>query len=110
MLAREHDLFGCTRSKPTQSSVPAGLTLASEFGFCFQCQEGSSLVLRRPIEITRLIRHFDSEIHSYPVRPSWVEAAHPARSLMRTVCGEHSEERMTHCDSHRPHQRSIFQQ
>jgi hypothetical protein len=27
----------------------------SDFSFCFQCQAGSSLVLRRPIEITRLI-------------------------------------------------------
>jgi hypothetical protein len=52
MLARENHLFGCPRSKPSQSSVPTGLALASDFGFCFQCQAGSSLVLRRPIEIT----------------------------------------------------------
>jgi hypothetical protein len=32
--------------------VPAGLTTAGDFGFCFQCQAGSSLVLHRPIEIT----------------------------------------------------------
>jgi hypothetical protein len=56
MLPRENHLFGCTRSKPSQSSVPAGLALASDFGFCFQCQAGSSLVLRRPIEITGLTR------------------------------------------------------
>src|SRR5271156_4834972 len=55
MLERENHLFDCTRSKPIQSSLPAGLTLASDFGFCFQCQAGSSLVLRRPIEITALI-------------------------------------------------------
>jgi hypothetical protein len=54
MLARENCLFGCPRSKPSQSSVPAGLTLASDFGFCVQCQAGASLVLRRPIEITAL--------------------------------------------------------
>jgi hypothetical protein len=59
MLALENHLFGCTRSKPSQCSVPASLTLASDFGFCFQCQALSSLVLRRPIEITRLIRHDD---------------------------------------------------
>jgi hypothetical protein len=47
-------MFGCTQSTPSQSSVPAGLTLASDSGFCFQCQAGSSLVLRRPIEITRV--------------------------------------------------------
>jgi hypothetical protein len=52
MLARENHLFGCPRSKPSQSSVPTGLALASDFGFCFQCEAGSSLVLRRPIEIT----------------------------------------------------------
>ncbi|HEY4948885.1 MAG TPA: hypothetical protein VIH88_01000, partial [Candidatus Acidoferrales bacterium] len=46
-------LFICTRSKPSQGSVPAGLALASEFGFCFQCKVRSSLVLRRPIETAR---------------------------------------------------------
>jgi hypothetical protein len=55
MLARENHLFGCTRPKPSQGSVPAALTLTSDFSFCFQCQVGSSLVLRRPIEITALI-------------------------------------------------------
>jgi hypothetical protein len=40
---------GCTRSKPSQGSVPAGLTLASDFSFCFQCKVGSSLVLRLSI-------------------------------------------------------------
>jgi hypothetical protein len=54
MLARENHLLGSTRSNPSQSSVPAGLTLASDFSFCFQCQAGSSLVLRRPIETTAL--------------------------------------------------------
>jgi DNA-binding winged helix-turn-helix (wHTH) protein len=57
MLAWENGLFGRTWPKPSQGSVPAGLTLASDFGFCFQCQAGSSLVLRRPIEITSLMRH-----------------------------------------------------
>jgi hypothetical protein len=57
MLARENHLFGCTRSKPGQSSVPARLILTSYFSICFQCQAGSSLVLRRPIEITRQTRH-----------------------------------------------------
>src|SRR5277367_6065009 len=52
MLPREDRLFGFTWTKPSQGSVPAGL--ASYFGSCFQCQVGSSLVLRRPIEITRL--------------------------------------------------------
>ncbi len=55
MLVRENHLFGCTRSEPSQGSVPACLTLTSDFGFCFQCQAGSSLVLRRPIEITAVI-------------------------------------------------------
>src|ERR1700722_6959089 len=52
MLPRVTHLFGCTRSKPSQGSVPVGLALASDFGFCFLCKVGSSLVLRRPIEIT----------------------------------------------------------
>jgi hypothetical protein len=50
-------MFGWTRSTPSQSGVPAGLTPASDSGFCFQCQAGSSLVLRRPIEITALTGH-----------------------------------------------------
>jgi hypothetical protein len=52
--------FGCARSKPSQGSGPASLTLAGDFSFCFQCQTGSSLVLRRPIEITALIGQMDS--------------------------------------------------
>jgi hypothetical protein len=55
MFARENHLFGRTQSKPSQSSVWAGLALASDFGFCFQCRAGSSFVLRRPIEITAFI-------------------------------------------------------
>jgi hypothetical protein len=54
MLAREGQLFGWLPSRPSQSSVPAGLTLTSEFGFCFQCQAGSSSVLHRPVETTGL--------------------------------------------------------
>src|SRR5271156_3287719 len=57
MLPRDCHLIGCLRPEPSQGCVPAGLTLAVDFGFCFQCQVGSSLVLRRPIEITRLIGH-----------------------------------------------------
>jgi hypothetical protein len=57
MLPGENHLFGFTGPKPSQGSVPVGLTLASDFGFCFQCELGSSLVLRRPIEITPLTGH-----------------------------------------------------
>ena len=64
MLPRKNRPFGCTRPKSSQRSVPAGLTLASDFGFCFQCQVGSSLVLRRPIETTAFTRH-------YPFCPSF---------------------------------------
>src|SRR5271168_3389714 len=56
MLLHENHLFGCTRPKPSQGSVPAGLSLASKFAFCFQCEESLSLVLHRPIETTALIR------------------------------------------------------
>jgi hypothetical protein len=62
LLARKNQLFGCTRSDPSRSSVPAGLTLASDFGFCFQCQAGSSLLLRRPIEITRVVGNLNLHI------------------------------------------------
>jgi hypothetical protein len=55
-LARAKHLLGCTRSKPSQGSAPAGLTLASDFSFCFQCRAGPSLVLHPPIETTALIR------------------------------------------------------
>jgi hypothetical protein len=59
MLPRENHVFGGTRSKPNQGGVSAGLTPASDFGFCFQCQAASSLVLRRPIEITELIKQVE---------------------------------------------------
>ena len=52
LLPRKNQLFSRARSKPSQGSVPAGLTLASNFSFCFQCQVDSSVVLRRPIEST----------------------------------------------------------
>jgi hypothetical protein len=58
LLAWENHGFGCTRSKPSQRSVPPGLTLASGVSFCFQCQAGFSSVLRRPIEFTAFIRTF----------------------------------------------------
>jgi hypothetical protein len=37
MLPRENQLFGFTWTRPSQGSVPAGLTLAGDYGFCFQC-------------------------------------------------------------------------
>jgi hypothetical protein len=55
MLLRENHLFGCSWLKPSQASVSVGLALAADFGFCFQCKGGSSLVLRRPIEIAAFI-------------------------------------------------------
>jgi hypothetical protein len=54
MLPRKNCLFGCTRSKPSQGSVPAGLARASDFGSCLQYKVASSLVLLRPIETTAL--------------------------------------------------------
>jgi hypothetical protein len=57
VLGQENRRFGGARSQPSQSSVPDGPTLASEFGFSLQCQAGSSSVLRRPIEITRVTGH-----------------------------------------------------
>src|SRR4030095_1947767 len=35
MLPGRSDLFGCARSKPSQGSVPADLTLASDLAFVF---------------------------------------------------------------------------
>jgi hypothetical protein len=35
MLPKRTHLFGCTRSKPSQGSVPADLTLASDLAFVF---------------------------------------------------------------------------
>src|SRR5229473_872301 len=43
------DLFGCTRSKPSQGSVPADLTLASKFGPCFQYRLASSQCCVHPL-------------------------------------------------------------
>jgi hypothetical protein len=56
MLPWEDHLIGFTWTRPSQASVLAALTLASDFGFCFQCKVGWSLVLRRPIETTAFIR------------------------------------------------------
>jgi hypothetical protein len=57
MLAGENHLFACARLKPSQGSVPAGLTLSSGLRICFQYQAVSSLVLRRPIETTAVTGH-----------------------------------------------------
>jgi hypothetical protein len=66
MLPRENHLFGYTRSKCSQGNVSAGLIPASDFSFCFRCEAGSSLVLRRPIETAALIGkvkfHFKSTV------------------------------------------------
>ena len=56
MLPREKHLFGCTRSKPSQGSVPGWFGPNKRFGFVLNTKVGSSLVLRRPIECTRQIR------------------------------------------------------
>ena len=50
------DVFGCTRSKPSEGSLLAGRAPVSYFSFCFQCKMGSSLVLSQPSEITALVR------------------------------------------------------
>jgi hypothetical protein len=52
ILPPEIHTFCCNVPKPNQGNVSGGLTLASHFNDCFQCQRGSSLVLRRPIEST----------------------------------------------------------
>jgi hypothetical protein len=61
MLPRENHLFVCTQPRPSQGDVLAGLTLASDFSFGFQCQAGSSLVLHRPVECAALIGRWDSQ-------------------------------------------------
>src|ERR1700733_620187 len=44
MPLRKNHLFGWGRSKPNHGSVPADLTVASDFSFCFQCKVGSAIV------------------------------------------------------------------
>jgi len=63
MRPRENQLFRLTWPMPSQGSVPTGLALPSDFGFCFQYKVRSSLVLRAPFETTAFIRHVD--------RPAW---------------------------------------
>ena len=58
MLPWEDHLIGFTWTRPSQASVLSELTFASDFGFCFQCKVGWSLVLHRPIETTRVNRDF----------------------------------------------------
>ena len=52
MLPSKKHLFGCTRSNPSQGSVLADLTIASDFAIRFQCYAGLCLLLRRPVETT----------------------------------------------------------
>jgi hypothetical protein len=79
MLLRENQLFGCAQKKPNQGGVPAVLTLASDFGFCFQCKVGSILVLRRPIETTAVTGKVAS-YSKFPVTRRTVgQGAHPPR-------------------------------
>jgi hypothetical protein len=37
MLTRENHLFGGAEPRPSQDSADGGLTLAGDFGVCFQC-------------------------------------------------------------------------
>jgi hypothetical protein len=73
IFPRENHVFGCTRTKASQSSVPSGLNLASDFGFRFQCQAGSSLALRRPIEITDVIGQRRFCAKHIPLLPAHLE-------------------------------------
>ena len=61
MLGREHISLAAL-GQTLARIAPAGLTLASDFGFCFQCRANSRFVLRRPIEITALIRRWLQEM------------------------------------------------
>jgi hypothetical protein len=47
-----------------KNHMSANATLACDFNSCFQCQAGSSLVLRRPIETTRVTGHLKSDGHT----------------------------------------------
>ena len=84
MLPQENHTFCCTLPKSNQGSVSAGLTLASDFSFCFQCQAGSGLLLRRPIEITRVTGGVARKSYFRPtlsettaIEPQWVSFSAP---------------------------------
>jgi hypothetical protein len=54
---RKSDPFGCTRLKPKQGSFPADSNPNPRFSLCFQYKSGSTSVLLRPIESTRITGH-----------------------------------------------------
>src|SRR5277367_471506 len=85
MLPRENQLCGCARPNATQGSVPAGLALACDFAFRFQCQMGSSLVLHRPIETTAVTGQVDFRLETVGPRGTeyFVTYYCTVRQLMR---------------------------
>jgi hypothetical protein len=86
MLPQENRLFGCAWPEPSQGSVPAGLALASDFSFCFQYKVGSSLVLRRPIEITALIGNYDPTVGDQAPAPRHLSHTPRSSSFNSSKC------------------------
>jgi hypothetical protein len=83
MLPRENQLCGCARPNATRGSVPAGLALACDFAFRFQCQMGSSLVLHRPIETTALTGQVKSDQNHMSGNATYQELPEKWISLVR---------------------------
>ena len=84
MLPRQNHPFGWFAQN--LGSVPAPLTLVGDFSFCFQCAEGVSLVLHRPIETTRITGQVRSSTPS--VRQSELETDGPSpcyKFLMKII-------------------------
>ncbi len=89
MLPRKNDLFGGTRSRPCQGSVPARLASASDFGFCFSMHGGvraQSFVdpLRPPpLSVTTVYRQSNvGPLSQHLRRISWFAALFPARPFL----------------------------
>src|ERR1700756_1273740 len=66
MLSGRNDLFGCPRSKPSQGSVPADLTLANDLTFVFNVSRvrlECCVDLLKPPDLSGVGPHRESRSH-----------------------------------------------
>ncbi len=95
------DLFGCTRSKPSQGSVPADLTLASDLAFVFNASRVRPECCGRPIETTALItRGISSDLRAATsgclLVPQTIDRVEVGRDACRIIA-----EKQAHADRDR---------
>src|SRR6266481_5164964 len=84
------DLFGCPRSKPSQGSVPADLTLASDLAFVFNASrvrlECCVDPLRPPVLPVKLVLALDPAQRICPGLQIWSQTTGSMPSRSFTAC------------------------